>query len=191
MGLGNYSGNRVYLNIKEGELAMKKDGQTHLFDHVSGVITDLSIQDGKFGKELHVTLTDGPETYILQMKFDGGYSRSFLMAIKNTDLKRPVMLVPKYRVEGERKLASLLIIQDQKGVKWFYTKENPRDCPQPVQVKYKGQLQWDNTDQMLFLEKLVLNDIKPLLVPAAIVPAPVAGEDVQQESAETSDDLPF
>lgn len=187
MGLGNHGSSRTYLNIKEGKIAIRKGDQVEYFGNVSGYLTGIDIKDGKFGKELHLTLNDDGETYVLQTKFDGGYARGFMMAIKNADLRLPMVLVPKYEVVGDKKKSTMFINQDGTGIKWYWTKDNPGDLPQMTSREWKGKTEWDNTAQMEYLEKMILEDIKPKLSPARVgensnTPAP---------AEQNNDDLPF
>lgn len=187
MGLGNKGGKKNYLNIKEGKIIMKVGDTYEPFDHISGMITNVGTHEGRFGKELHITIQDDADEFLLQVKFDSGYSRGFLMAIKNADLSLPVVLVPKYEEKDSKKKSTLFINQNGKGVRWAWVKDNPGDLPPMKQVTLKGEKVWDNTDEMNYLEKMLLEEIKPKL--SAVVPAVV--ESNGDDAPDSEDDLPF
>lgn len=200
MGLSNGTGGRkTFLNIKEGKIALRaKDGSIETFTHVSGVLTSITIKEGKFGKELHLGLSDDGEEFLLQMKFDSGYARAFMMAIKNADLRLPMALAPKYEESDGKKKSSLFINQDGKGVKWFWTKEKPGDLPPMTSREWKGKTEWDNTAQMAYLEKMLLEEILPQLPHPAVAGA-VANDTAKPQLVKEQtkledmpeDDLPF
>ena len=66
-------------------------------------------------------------------------------------------------LEGEKKKASLFIMQDDKPLKHFYTKDNQNGLPKMKQLKVKGVMTWDDTEMMEFLEKMVFTEVVPKL----------------------------
>lgn len=196
MGLGsNTSGSKTFLNIKEGKIARRlAGGGVESHDNLTGHLTGIAWHDGNFGRELHLTITDGAESYLLQMKWDGGYSVTFCKIIKNADLRLPMTLIPKFEEKDGRKRSSMFIQQDGRALKWFWNKDNPGDLPNLVKHEIRGQAVWDNTAQMAYLEKMLREEIIPNLPHPAVTgatpqaaSAPAAATDAPFEE----DDLPF
>lgn len=134
------------------------------YDKITGIITGITTREHEeYGKFWDITLTDGGDTYKLQFKYSSGYASAFLKALPNADLSKPLTIIPKMTVEGDKKKTTLFLNQGGTALKWAYTKDNPNGLPQMVQVKVKGQLQWDDSDMMEFLENMVKNDIQPQL----------------------------
>jgi hypothetical protein len=99
------------------------------------------------------------------MKYASGYATSFLKALPNADLSQFITLSPKLIVDGDKKQSVLFISQNQKGLKHFWTKDNPRDLPPMVKIKRKGIEEWDDTDRMEYLENYVKDNILPKIKP--------------------------
>jgi len=129
-------------------------------DALSGRITDIKIKDHpEFGKFWMITLSDGAWTGVVQMKYSSGYASAFLKLLPNVDLKSDVVIAPKMVIEGDKKKASLFIMQHGSPLKHFYTKDNPNGLPQMKKIKVKGKETWDDTEMMEFLEKMVFTEI--------------------------------
>lgn len=151
------------------------------FDALSGRIIDIKIKEHpEYGNFWNITLKDGEWQGVIQMKYSSGYASAFLKMLPNVDLSKDVTIVPKMTIEGDKKKASLFIMQEGKPLKHFYTKENPNGLPQMKQIKVKGVMTWDDTEMMEFLEKMVFTEIVPKLNGAAVA---AGGEDI--------DDLDF
>lgn len=196
MGLGTQSGGRrTFLNISKGKIVLRTDKGIEPFDNISGVLTSITIHEGKFGKELHLGITDNGDEFLLQMKFDSGYARGFMMAIKNADLKSPMVLTPKHEVVNDKQKSTLFVNQFGKGLKWFWNKDNQGDLPPMTSREWKGKIEWDNTAQLAYLEKMLLEEIKPLLPHPAVAVGTDAGNGIHATDTtfhdEPDDDLPF
>lgn len=205
MAAGNTS-NAIFYGISNGKIVrqfqnptersvsrVNKAGRTvheEFYDFIDGVITDIGIKShDEYGKFWSVTLrdTDTGELQNLQFNYSSGYANGFLKALPNVDLGSKVKLAPSAKKEGDKTKTTLFINQYNSAVKWFYTKDNPNGLPPLQKVKVKGKETWDDSDAMEFLEKMVLNEIVPMLRTAkpvtASAPVVVADED--------NDDLPF
>lgn len=198
MAAGNNS-NAAYYNITNGKICRQfkhktassiertnKNGvQVHeeFYDYIEGTITNVMAKDGNYGKFWEVQMQDGDEKYLLQFQYSSGYANAFLMALPNVDLSQPVRIVPKQTIEGDKKRTALFINQDGQGIKWAWTKENPGDLPQMKQVKVKGQLTWDDSEKMEYLEAMVKSVmLEHFAHTNALVTTEAQGEE---------DDLPF
>ena len=131
---------------------------------LSGRITDIKIKDTTdYGRFWRITLQDGEWSGVIEMKYSGGYASAFLKILPKVDGSKDVTIVPKMTLEGEKKKASLFIMQDDKPLKHFYTKDNQNGLPKMKQLKVKGVMTWDDTEMMEFLEKMVFTEVVPKL----------------------------
>jgi len=181
--LGNKN-NVIYLAVADGKIVRRvkeptansrqrtnKDGKIvheELYDYASGLITDITTRENEYGKFWNVVMTDGSATYVLQFKYSGGNATSFLKSIPNADVTKPITIMPKMQTVGDKKRASLVLIQDNQAIRWKWTKDNPGDVPQLRKIKVKGIEQWDDSDMMDYLESYLITHIKPKLTGAAV-----------------------
>lgn len=178
MALGN-SNSTIYLSIADGKIVRRfkeptasskqrtsKTGKIvheESYDYVSGMITDITTKDSDYGKFWNVRLVDGSDVYTLQFQYSGGNASSFLKAIPNADLSKPITIKPRSEMNGDKKRTTVMLIQDDKIIKWRWTKDNPGDLPGLKKVKVKGVEQWDDSDMMEALEAYINQHVKPNL----------------------------
>lgn len=182
--LGNKN-NVIYLAVADGKIVRRvkeptansrqrtnKDGKIvheELYDYASGLITDITTRENEYGKFWNVAMSDEVGmTYVLQFKYSGGNATSFLKSIPNADVTKPITIMPKMQTVGDKKRASLVLIQDNQAIRWKWTKDNPGDVPQLRKIKVKGIEQWDDSDMMDYLESYLITHIKPKLTGAAV-----------------------
>lgn len=187
----------IYLSISQGKIARRlkeptstsktrttKEGKLvheELYDSLQGIITDISTKDGNYGRELLITISDDGEKAVLQLSLSSGPASSFLKALPNVNLTRPVTLRPKMETDGDKSKTTLFISQDGAGVKWYWTKDNPGKLPGLKKIKVKGKDTWDDSEQLDFFENYIATEIKPLLGKAEAVTA----------EADDSEEAPF
>jgi len=175
MGLQSNQGSGVFLSISNGKLVRQfksptehsvsrinkagKEVHEEFYDSLIGQIKDLKTKESEYGKFWVITVTDGSINYMLEMKYSSGYSVSFLKALPNVDLKKPVTLSPKLYIDGDKKSSVLFINQNGAAIKHFFTKENPNGMPPLEKIKVKGVETWDDTKRMEFLEDFVKSHI--------------------------------
>lgn len=200
MGLGNNSGKIIFVNIKKGKLAIKKDNEAHLFEHLEGMLTDIEIRDeeyqGEKYKKLCLKINDRGEDFLLQMRLDSGYGRAFCKIILNVDLKQPMKISPNFTEKDGKQSGSLFINQNGKALKWYFTKDNPGDLPPMKEITFKGKTVWDNTDQQNYFIHMLLERVRANLIPAShsIVSGPATEFNHVPDASEVItpiDDLPF
>lgn len=147
---------------------MGKIVHEEFMDGLSGRITEIKTKDHPdYGKFWLITLIDGDWSGVVQIKYSSGYASAFLKMLPNVDLSKDVTIVPKMTIDGDKKKASLFIMQEGVPLKHFYTKDNPNGLPQMKKIKVKGKETWDDTDMMEFLEKMVFTEVVPKLNGAA------------------------
>jgi hypothetical protein len=84
-----------------------------------------------------------------------GPAKSFLSALPNLDLTKMTKLIPKREEKDGVARTKILLSQNNAGVKWAFTKDNPGEMPPMKKIKVKGKETWDDTDQLEFFEALV------------------------------------
>jgi len=143
---------------------MGKVVHEEFYDGLSGRIIDIKTKDHPdYGKFWLITLKDGNWSGVVQIKYSSGYASAFLKMLPNIDLSKDVTIVPKMTIDGDKKKASLFIMQDGIPLKHFYTKDNNNGLPQMKKIKVKGKETWDDTEMMEFLEKMVFTEVVPQL----------------------------
>lgn len=206
MGLGNNETNKIYVNISKGKMVVKKGDKTEVYNYLEGMLTDIQIVDadyeGRKYKKLCLTLVDDTDVFLLQMKMDSGYAIAFCKIIPNANPNIAMKLTPTYSEEDGIKKSGMFINQNHVALKWFYTRDNMKDCPPLKETTFKGEKAWDNTEQQQFFMHMLINTIKPKL-PHPIIAAGEPAAPVQQTSGsngkvfdaninpEYVDDLPF
>ena len=194
MALGN-SNSAIYLSVSDGKIVRRfkeptaqskartnKMGNTvheESYDYVEGMITAITVRDSDYGKFWCVNIQDGADSYILQFQYSGGNANSFLKSIPNADLRKPIRIRPAVEIDGDKKRSKLFLVQDDKALRWFWTKDNPGQMPNLKKIKIKGVEQWDDSDMMEYLEAYVKEHITPKL----------GGGDIA--NAQEDEDVPF
>ena len=193
MALGN-SNSAIYLSVSDGKIVRRfkeptaqskprtnKMGNTvheETYDYVEGMITGITVRDSDYGKFWCVNIQDGADAYILQFQYSGGNANSFLKSIPTADLRKPIRIRPAVEIDGDKKRTKLFLVQDDKALRWFWTKDNPGQMPNLKKIKIKGVEQWDDSDMMEFLEAYVAEHITPKLFNGVV-------------NAQEDEDVPF
>jgi hypothetical protein len=202
--------NAIFLSITNGKICKRvpqptndskervnKNGKTvheEFYKGWKGRITAIATKDHpEYGKFWNVTLTDETGDAILQMNYSSGYAAAFLKMLPNVNLSGDVVITPKLTIDGDKKKTSLFITQHGEPVKWYYTRDNPNGLPELKKIKVKGKEQWDDSDVMEFLEKMVNTEIVPKLSAGGSGPVKATGGALDVEDIEpvSEDDLPF
>lgn len=194
---GTNSGSFTYVNIKEGKIVIKKGDVIQTYDWVQGVITGITIRDEEYQnkkyKKLCINLLHDNVSMQLQMRLDSGYGRAFCNMIKNVDLKLPAKFTPTYSEVDGKKQSGMFINQNDKAIKWYFTKNTPHDLPPMEKINFRGEEVWDNKKQQDYYINMLLNEIVPQL-PHAVVAGPPHMLDTPADPnaiTEPVDDLPF
>lgn len=153
MGLEQNSGKLIFVNIKEGKLYIKpKDSEVQFFDALSGVITRVDFQNetyqGQDYEKCKLTIVDGDDRYLLQIRTDSGYFRGFCNSLKSGEPTHRIRCAPFYKKENDKTQTTFFVSQNGKTLKHFHTKDNPGDLPQVEAITFKGKTGWDGTKQI-------------------------------------------
>ena len=157
------------------------------YDKLGGQIINVETEQSEYGQQLHIYLdvstVEEPDSKIkLSLSLSSGPAKGFLSRLPVIDFLKDVELKGFYIEKKEKpgKFGTYLVpYQDGQKLASFYTREEPKGLPQMVQIKVKGLLVWDDSDQLAFFEGLIKNTVFP---EATEEPAPV--EYVEEEDTE-------
>lgn len=188
--------NAIFYSISNGKIVrqhpiktpnsierVNKNGKTvyeEFYDYLDGVIIDLQLREHEeYGKFWNVILKDDDRVIqILQFSYSSGYATAFLKALPNVDVQKKLKIIPNARKEGDKTKTTIFINQNNKPIKWFYTRENPNGLPPLKKIKIKGKETWDDTQAMEFLENMVEQKILPQLSKEILVPEEASADDL-------------
>lgn len=146
-----------------------RKGQTVYEQHytgISGDIRNVSVVDGKFGKELHIHIVSNEGEYVIQMGLSDTYATAFLTRLPNMDFNKPVEIRPYLFKGNEGTMKPWLTVyqdEEQVPVKWD-SKSDPKEFPKLEEVVVSGKKTIDSTKRMEFFEKFVYDKVVPILV---------------------------
>lgn len=146
------------------------------YDSLTGYIKNVTTRESDYGKSWVVKLQSDGKYYQLEFNYSGGYATTFLKALPNVQFGDVVTLSPRLIIDGDKKKSVLFISQQGKGLKHYFTKDNPNGMPDLKKIKIKGKESWDDSDRMEFLEQYVKDNIIPMLKPQ--LQDLIEGEDV-------------
>lgn len=126
----------------------------------------------EYGVELAVVLGEGSTVSKVQMLLKSGQARTFMRAIENVDLRKPVTFRPwGYEEDGVDenknpikivKIGALNLEQGGRQVAYKYTKENPGDMPPAEEVENDdGTKRTSFAKQTAFLRNILDTVIAP------------------------------
>ncbi len=179
MALLNKGSKGIYLSIQSGKIAHRQSEATatskqrtlesgkviheELYDSMEGMIKNVQFKDGDYGTQLVITIENDGEIAHLQMPLSSNPASGFLKALPNVDANVAVKFSPKMEEKDGKRKTSLFLSQGGKGVKWYWTKDNPGDLPSLKKIKVKGKETWDDSDQIDFLKAYVNDQFLPKL----------------------------
>ena len=184
---------RVPEGTKEAVQRVNKLGKTvwEVFhDSFTAKLVDIKVMDGAYGKSWVFSFKDKGEVYRLQLSYSNSFATAFLKMLPNLDIAKEMKLSPSVKeVDGKNK-SSLFVNQNGQTINHAYTREKPNGLPDMEQLTVKGQLVWDDTKRMKYLEGMVMAKIVPRLEGSTEV---TTGEvtDVPAEDQINPEDVPF
>lgn len=129
------------------------------YDSFVGKLVGIKTTDGPYGKQWDFSFQDAGDVYHLNLPYSNSFAKNILKMLPNCDLSKEMKVTPQTKeVDGVNK-SSIFINQDGVSIKHAFTKENPNGLPPMTQVKVKGELVWDDTEQLAFLQNMVDNVI--------------------------------
>lgn len=143
---------------KEGKVVFEK-----YYDNFTGKLVGIQTKDSPYGKQWVFSFKDQLEVYNLALSYSSGFASAFLKMLPNIDVSKEMLVSPSVKEENGKKKSSLFVKQDGNWIKSAYTKDNPNGLPQWEQIQVKGQMVWDDSKAMAFLEEMVKSKIVPKL----------------------------
>jgi len=170
---GNYItilGGKFCQRVPEGTegaiTRVNKIGKTvheKFYDSFTGKLESIKVKDGEYGKTWNFGFRDSGELYILQLSYSNSFSTAFLKQLPNIDLTQEMKVSPSVKEVDGKNRSSLFVNQNGVALKHAYTRENPNGMPDMEQITVKGELVWDDTKRMVFLQDMVDTQIIPKL----------------------------
>lgn len=192
--------------IFDDEKNFKKTVFERMDGYVDGYIENIEvITGGEYGDKIHITMNDGTEKFILQLKLDSSYGTMFLKIVPNIDFGKVV----QFRVGNNGFFG---VSQDSELVKFFFTKDTPNGIPQAPEFdqpyekwdrKQKKTYEMYKLDRAEFLEDFLKDVVLPKLkavtqnINTSFVEKDAdeqkkeANDDVDKEEKPEDDGLPF
>jgi hypothetical protein len=126
------------------------------FSKLSGILKNVKLkEDDTYGNQYEIYLEDVGEGYVLQMPQSGRLASSFLSRLPNMD-RTGYIEIGTWATEEDGKTKQFLTVrQNDKVVPPYFSKDNPNGLPPLEQKKVKGQLVWDDSEQIEFYKELV------------------------------------
>jgi len=181
----------IFVNIKDGSLVIKKDGEYETFSSIKGFITKVDFIEeefeGKKQEKAKIYITDVDQTYILQMKTNSGYFRGFCNSLKSGSPTKEVTITPSSKKnDNGKKQTTCFVEQDGRYLKHFFTKDFKGDdkdfLPDLDKIVFKGETIYDNTKQVEYWKKWLSSKFLENCIDASLK---------NEEEDLTDDDLPF
>jgi hypothetical protein len=195
MGLGNGSGGSVtWLQVKEGAFVKgRKDEVQETHKSLTGTVTGIEFRDKEYNgntwREAVLSVTDDGATFKFGLGVGSGYGKQLLSKVALADVNKPMTFEPTYSEKDGKKSSGFFVTQG-KALKQLWTRDNPNGMPQMTSIVFKGKTQWDDSEQVAFIEKYYTENVIPKLTGAPPATASSSSsEHVERESGD--DDIPF
>lgn len=171
MGLKNRDGGKTnYVKVKDGKFYLSTDKElTAPFDELSGVITDTYLKDEEYkgipSRKFYTVFEDEGERFIIGFNIESSFASTFISFLMNADLAQPVTIVPRVETINkngtEVQKRSILVSQNGRFLKAYFTKDNPNGLPQMEKIERRGgKIEWNKDEMLDFYEGLILNKFK-------------------------------
>lgn len=183
--------NVLYLSIAQGNLVQKSDkdnpearkrtwtdddgNEKHKWEiwhrNLTGRITDLKIKDGKFGKELLITIQSGEDKAVVQVSVNSDYFTDFAQRLPSVDLTKDVVINP-YDIENEgdkRNSRGISIKQNGESVKnYYFDYENKKSINGIPSVSEEEREDMESDDwkvHFIKVNKFLRNQVEKIEIP--------------------------
>lgn len=181
MGL-NEGTNATYIGISDGKISLrvkestpgaiqivnKESGKVSWMKYyrsITGYLTGIVNKPDKFNDKAynwHLTIVDGDDTYIMQVRERSGYGRSLMKSLPNVDFNEKITFSPYVKVVDDKKRGTLYLQQRGENVDWFFTQEHPNGLPElEKRVDARGNVTYDDSVVLDFFLKYVESVIQP------------------------------
>lgn len=164
MGLNKNQSTYQYVRIKNGKFYLSTDKEcTTPYDELTGIIQNIFVKNETYEgnpvqKLVTVVESDG-EKYYFSFNFESAMASTYIGFLKNADFSKPVVLRPisetVIKDNQESLRTTILVNQDGKSLKSFFTKDNPNGLPPMKQIKLNGKMVWDKTEMLDFYKNII------------------------------------
>ncbi|MFQ8806183.1 MAG: hypothetical protein ACLR8Y_15315 [Alistipes indistinctus] len=99
---------------------------------ITGYLAGIVNKPDKFNDKAynwHLTIVDGDDTYIMQVRERSGYGRSLMKSLPNVDFNEKITFSPYVKVVDDKKRGTLYLQQRGENVDWYFTQEHRTDFP--------------------------------------------------------------
>lgn len=173
------------------------------YNQLEGYIRNIEKKTRDFQGKTYTTLQiiiEDDLKFCLQLNYFGNPARCFFNVLPNIDLGQKVHLIAKRVKQDDTSRDVLFVNQNGKGLKWYYTKEDPKGKPDWKKLQFNGKTEWDRTEELDFFQayidtvvKQTLKDLTP--IDSALnfsMPTPAEdNDDCFGNESLNDDDLPF
>lgn len=166
----------AYLYIFNGRIAQRVDNPTEktvsrtnkngvriherYYGAVQGMLTNIELENGDYGKQWILHFQDGIDKYILRLSYSSRVAKSIFCRLPNAALDEFITVIA-WKDKDDKEACA--VRHGNANIPMRYTKDNPNGLPQMVKTVENGKDVWSDADQMKFLENLVLETIVPKL----------------------------
>jgi hypothetical protein len=143
----------TYVNVSKGKFYTKESGKDPVFyGELEGYITAISFiideYQGKKFEKCQIHVVDDNDIFILKIKVDSRYFRTFCNFLKNANIYDKIRFSPYYKEEQNGyKNVVMFLKQNSVALKSYHTKDNPRGLPDAPKINFKGEETTDFTQQ--------------------------------------------
>jgi hypothetical protein len=132
------------------------------YEGYEGQIYDVQTEASEYGTRLvifmDVSTVEQPNAKVkITLPLSSGPAKAFLSRLPVIDFSKDVLL-NGYNIQSKetgRFNQFIVPYQDGKKIEAFYTKDKPNGLPKMQQIKVKGNLVWDDTEQLEFYTALI------------------------------------
>jgi hypothetical protein len=145
----------TYVQVKNGELVIKKDGESKKYQSITGQIVKVTyfveVYEGKRTEKATISLIDDTDViYMLQVPTDSGYFRGLCNSLKTSEFPTDtVTLTPIFsKPNGGKPKTTFIVEQNGIALKHAFTVNHMGDLPDLEKKELKGQIFYDNSKQI-------------------------------------------
>lgn len=194
MALKNRDNSRQYVRLKDGKFFLGKDLETP-YEELEGTITSLSYRDEEYEgaplRKLIVVISDGDDNYQLGLNVETSNYSTFVSFLKNVDISKKLTIHPKMdlKKDGDKEITrrSLLVSQDGKFAKSYFTKDESHGLPKWEVVTVGKKKVTDKSAYLEFLENFVKENFIAKLQGKEVL----VNEDGDEDASDSDGKLPW
>lgn len=198
MALKNRTDQKKYVRIKDGKLYIGKDLETP-YDEIEGTVTNMYYKNEEYNgaplRKLIVILSDDEDNYQLSINTESNSYSALVSFLRQVDLTKPVTLHPMeetVKKDGapDVQKKTILVSQEGKFAKSYFTKDNTHGLPRWEQVTVGKKKVTDKSAYHEFLEQFVTDELIPQLSGAPITKT-VVNKPADEEAQVEEDAFPW